>query len=52
MVTKYRDDVTIYTPLDSHSDITEFLDAMIVFLEIHIQIVRVLMNSYRSKICL
>ena len=32
MVTKYRDYVTSYIPLDSHGDITEFLDVIIVSL--------------------
>ena len=39
MVTKYHAYVTIYIPLDSHGDITKFLDAIIVYFEIHIQIV-------------
>ena len=39
LVMKYRDYVTIYIPLDSHGDITEFLDAILVSLEIHAQIV-------------
>ena len=34
MVMKYRDYVTIYIALDSHGDITEFPDAIIVSLEI------------------
>ena len=39
MVIKHRDYVMIYIPLDSHGDITEFLDAIIVSLEIFIQVV-------------
>ena len=38
MVMKYRDYVTIYIPLDSHGDITEFPDAKIVSLVIYTQI--------------
>ena len=53
MVTKYHDYVTIYIPLDCHGDITEFLDAIIPSLEIHIQIVACFrVNSFRSEICL
>ena len=50
---KYHDSVTITPiPLDSHGDMTEFLDAIIVSLEIDIHIVACLVNSYRREICL